>query len=104
MVLYLFFLGSLTFKINVKSILKVGTGLVVGQGVSYIKHYRLYIYIIGLITYKESMLYLKTAQLWFKSRHFLGLLCKILIIGRKFVNWSNFVKVLHPCHEKTNVR
>jgi hypothetical protein len=72
MVFYWFFPSSLTFKIYVRLVLKVGTKLVVGEGVSYIKHCRLYIYIIGLITYKESMLYLKTTQLWFKSRHFLG--------------------------------
>jgi len=71
MVLYLFFLGSLTFKVYVRLVLKVGTRLVVGQGVSYMKHCRLYIYIIGLITYKELMFYFKTAQLCSKSRHFL---------------------------------
>jgi hypothetical protein len=59
MVLYSFFPGSLTFKIYVGSVFKAGTKLVVGEGVSYIKYYRLYIYIIGLITYKELMLYLK---------------------------------------------
>jgi hypothetical protein len=72
MVLYSFFPGSLTFKVYVESILKAGTRLVVGEGVSYIKHCRLYIYIISLINYKKSMLYLKTTQLCFKSRHFLG--------------------------------
>jgi ABC-type uncharacterized transport system permease subunit len=69
MVLYWFFPGSLTFKVYIGLVLKAGTRLVMGEGVSILS---ITGYIIGLITYKELMLYLKTTQLWFKSRHFLG--------------------------------
>jgi hypothetical protein len=97
MVLYWFFLGFLTFKVYVRSVLKAGTRLVVGEGVSYIKHCQLYIYIIGLIAYDESMLYLKTAQLWFKSRHFLGH-CFV-----KFNYWEKVCKLKQFCKSTTSM-